>query len=87
MSEKDKATALVVKARFYRLAALIFAVMGLFVFAIMYFQVSNGNFLAALRDPFFVVVVIFPFLPAVILSWMAARAEKKLGNLLESRRK
>lgn len=87
MSDKDKIRALLVKARMYRLASLVFAVMGLVVFAVLYFQNMQGGLLMALRDPMFIVVVAFPFLPAAVLSWMAASAEKKLGNLLESQKK
>ncbi len=87
MNDRSKQRALLVKARMYRLVSLIFAVMGLVVFAIMYFQNMQGDFIGAMRDPFFIVIVVFPFLPAAILSWMAARAEKKLDTLLESTRK
>lgn len=87
MTDKNKLQGLIVKARLYRLTSLIFAVMGLVVFAIMYFQNTQGDFIGAMRDPFFIVIIVFPFLPAAILSWMAGSAEKKLDVLLESRKK
>lgn len=86
-TEKDKMRALIVKARMYRLASILFAIMGVVVFGILYFQNMQGSLLLALRDPMFIVVVAFPFLPAAVLSWLAASAEKKLGNLLESHKK
>lgn len=86
-TDKDKMRALIVKARMYRLASIAFALMGLLVFGVLYFQNMQGSLLNALRDPMFIVVVGFPFLPAAVLSWMAASAEKKLANLLESHKK
>ena len=85
--QRSKQRALLVKARMYRLVSLIFAIMGLLVFAMMYFQNTQGDFVGAMRDPFFIVIVVFPFLPAAILSWMASRVEKKLDVLLESMKK
>lgn len=87
MTDKQKVRAMLVKARMYRLASLVFAIMGLVVFAVMYFQNTQGDFIGAMRDPFFIVIIVFPFLPAAILSWMAAGAEKKLEALLESQKK
>ena len=79
--EKAKLRAMLIKARMYRLASIIFALMGLVVFTVLFFDSMRGNFLTALRDPLFIVVVGFPFLPAAVLSWMAASAEKKLAGM------
>ncbi len=87
MTDKAKISAMLVKARLYRLASLVFAVMGLVVFAVIYFQNTQGDFIGAMRDPFFIVIIVFPFLPAAVLSWMAGSAEKKLDTMLESRKK
>ncbi len=87
MSDKDKMRAMLAKARLYRLASVIFAIVGLLVFGLMYFQATQGDFLSAMRDPFFIVVVAFPFLPAAVLSWMAGSLEKKVANQLESHKK
>ena len=84
MSKKKELRAVLVKARMYRLASIIFALMGVVVFAVIFFQNMGGDLLGALRDPIFVVIVGFPFLPAAVLSWIAARMEKKLARLLES---
>lgn len=87
MNDREKLHSLLLKARLYRLAAFVFAVMGLVVFAVLYFQNMQGNLLNALRDPYFIVVVGFPFLPAAVLSWMAVSSERKAGKLLESLKK
>jgi uncharacterized membrane protein len=87
MSDRDKMRSMLVKARMYRLTAIIFALMGLIVFAVLYFQNMQGDLLNALRSPYFIVVVAFPFLPAAVLSWMAANAEKKLSALIETHKR
>lgn len=84
MTERKELRAVLIKARMYRLASILFALMGVVVFAVIFFQNMQGDLLNALRDPTFVVIVAFPFLPAAVLSWLAARMEKKLARLLES---
>lgn len=58
--------------------AMVFALTGLVVFTITYFEHINGRLLEALQDPFVITIFLFPFLPAVILSMVARNAQKKL---------
>lgn len=83
---KKELRALFIKSKFYRIAALIFAVCGVAVFGFMYYYTTNGNALKVLENPYIIVILVIPFLPAVILSWQATRNEKKLMALLESQK-
>jgi hypothetical protein len=73
----QKAYELVLKARLLRLFARIFAVVGLIVFVGLYMKNVNGGLFSALTDPFVIVILVVPFLPAAVLSWKAARLEKQ----------
>lgn len=68
---------LVLKAKIFRFFALIFALAGMVIFVILYFQNVQGTFLSALTNPFIVFIVLVPFLPAAVLSFMAHRLERK----------
>jgi hypothetical protein len=46
-------------------------------------QSEGGNILTLLRNPVSIVFLIFPFVPAIALSVMARRAERKLGEYLK----
>lgn len=77
MSLDPKARELVIKARIYRFLALIFAFVGLAIFVVMFLRHVEGSFLSSLTNPFVVTMIIFPFLPAAALSFMASRLERK----------
>ena len=77
MNLDPKGRELVLKARLLRLFALIFAIAGLGVFLVLYVQNIEGTFFSALTNPFIITIVIIPFLPAVVLSWIARRVERK----------
>jgi len=72
-----KARRLVLKARLFRFLAAVFAVTGLLIFIILYMQNIEGTFLSALTNPFIVVILLVPFLPAAVLSLLAARLERE----------
>ena len=57
--------------------ALLAAIAGLGVFLVLYVQNIEGTFFSALTNPFIITIVIIPFLPAVVLSWIARRVERK----------
>lgn len=73
----------VVKARFYRLFAVLFAIGGLVMFLYLYLDRVEGHLFDALRDPFVVVIILVPFLPAVVLSWLAGKHERLLEKALD----
>lgn len=72
---------LLMKSRLYRMFALFFAVMGVVIFISLFLSHTDGNFINALRDPTTIVVILVPFLPAVVLSLLAQRTEKQFAAL------
>lgn len=62
---------------------MVFAVVGVLLFAFLFnTQYANHGFFEALKNPVLIVVLIVPFFPAMILSWMASRLEKKLEGVV-----
>lgn len=80
MAPDPKARELVLKARIYRICALAFALVGLVVFVALYLRNVEGSFLSSLTNPFIITIIVFPFLPAAVLSILAARLERKYMN-------
>lgn len=66
--------------------AVVFALVGLVIFIILYMKNMDGKVADALRDPSTILVVLVPFLPAVVLSFMATRAESALKRMIEDAR-
>lgn len=75
------ARALLIKSRFYRIFALAFAVMGLVIFAYLYMTHIEGNFSEVLRNPSIIVILLVPFLPAIVLSLLAQKFERQFAKL------
>jgi FtsH-binding integral membrane protein len=83
---KERAREFLIKSKLYRFLALVFACVGVVVFIGLYAQQSKqdgGGFLDILRDPVLIVLMIFPFVPAIVLSLMARRSERKLAEILK----
>ena len=79
MSTIDKAEArqLLIKSKFYRAFAMVFAVLGLVVFGILYSVTLEGNIFNALESPSSLIMLVFPFLPAIFLTWKSGKMEDK----------
>ena len=73
------------KAKFYRVASMVFVVLGLIVFMILYVANVEGRLLEALKNPFTIGMFIIPFLPAAVLSILADKNEKKYTKLSPSK--
>ncbi|WP_435639958.1 hypothetical protein [Micavibrio aeruginosavorus] len=43
----------------------------------LYLSNFEGSFFSTMTQPSVVLMLIIPFLPAIVLSWVAARMEKK----------
>lgn len=81
---KERAKEYLIKSKLYRFLALVFAGLGVLLFCYTYFEQSGGgNILTLLRNPVSIVFLIFPFVPAIALSLMARRAERKLSDFLK----
>jgi len=78
-----KARELLLRARIYRFMALIFAMIGVMVFVALYFQHINGDIVSAFHDPSFAYILSIPFLPALVLSILAVKADRQLRKMLE----
>lgn len=76
-----KARELLLRSRIYRFSGLVFACLGVFIFVFLYLSHIEGHFWSSLRRPDLVAMIFLPFVPAAILSMMAARAEKKFMRL------
>lgn len=74
---------LYMRARTLNFLAGIFAVCGFFLFAALYQQHIAPDPLTAMRNISTLGILLFPFLPAVILSFMARRSEKRYLSLLD----
>lgn len=66
------------KARLYRVFAIVFAVVGAMLFIHLYLNNIQGRVLASFTNPSILFMLLVPFLPAIVLSWIAARMEKKV---------
>lgn len=75
------ARSLLMKSRLYRGFALFFTLMGVVLFINMYLTHIDGHFLEAMRSPSMIVMVVIPFLPAIVLSLMAQKAERDFAAL------
>ncbi len=67
----------------YRLFAIFFAVAGVIIFIILYLQNLEGDIGALLRKPAFVIILLVPFLPSVILSMISRHLENKYFQVLD----
>lgn len=81
-----KAREMLLRSRIYRFIALVFAALGLVMFLYLYFHRLDGDMMHALSKPGTVLVILLPFLPAAIMSWLAVRAENRFMALLEQLR-
>lgn len=80
MPPTPEAREMLLKARVYRLFAIVFAIAGLAVFCILYARNVEGTFFSSLTNPFMVVMVLFPFLPALVLSLRASKMEREYAK-------
>ncbi len=72
------------QAKACNLLAIVFAVCGFFIFTAIYQKRIAPDFVAALRDLSTLGLIVTAFLPAILLSFVAKRYEKKYLNLLKS---
>jgi hypothetical protein len=80
---KLEAKEYLMKAKIYRLFAIVSALVGLGLFLFLFFHMTHGNVMEIANNPMAVVILVFPFIPAFIFSRTSRNAEKKLKSLLE----
>lgn len=83
MTRRDARKTLI-RARLYRVFAIVFAGAGLILFLHTYFTGIEGHLFLAVRDPWLAVMILFPFLPAAALSWYAKRLERRFFKIMEA---
>lgn len=81
---RKEARELLLKARIYRFFALAFAFSGLIIFLFLYFQNIDGRLLDALSNLKTIFIILVPFLPAALLTALAARTESKFYDLVHT---
>ena len=85
MAEVKNPKEYLIRAKFYRTFSLIFVVLGIIIFSFLYVANVDGRLIAALKNPFTLGIFIIPFLPAAVLSFLAARNEKRYYKLVEKK--
>ncbi len=84
---KDQIRVLLITSKVLQMCADIFAVFGICLFAFIYFKHFASNPMMAIKDPFFVITILFPFIPAAVMAFLAAQKRKKIRTLLEQSQK
>lgn len=86
MENAQKAREFYIKARFYNICALFFAIIGVILCIMIYVNKIEGRLLEALKEPVLVLILIVPFAPAIFLSFLSRRAEKKYVQLNQQKK-
>ena len=81
--DTDQAKALLIKSKLYRYMSMALVAVGFGLFCMIYFKMLHGDFIGVIKNPAQIIMLLFPFLPAVILSWMSRRVEIKLSKLVD----
>lgn len=70
-----------VKSKLYRGLGLLFAVFGLLIFIFIFSKSASGDISSLVNQPFSIIVMFSPFIPAAVFSFLAGRHEKKYLSL------
>lgn len=69
----------------YRFFALVFVFAGLVMFSfIVNDRLEHEGLVKTLTNPVIAALILFPFVPAVGLSWMASRVDKDTEKMVEA---
>ena len=72
---------MIIRAKLYDLVALAFAVFAVILFIVFYVRYADGDLMAFIRNPFLLLMMIFPFFPAYVFAWMAKRKRSALYDI------
>ena len=78
---------LLIAAKVYQIFADVLAVFGICLFAYIYFTHYKDNPFGAIRDPFFVVTILIPFMPAAVMANLSSNKRRKIRARLEQNAK
>jgi uncharacterized membrane protein len=85
VQDQDAAQYHFVKAKLYRIVSIIFAIIGLLLFFIFSVILIDNDPKVLLTQPWIVIFMLLPFLPAYVLSMLAEKHRKKLKQLVEKK--
>jgi uncharacterized membrane protein len=83
VDHKQKMVLAYYQAKTCNVLAAVFAVCGLFLFALLFQRHIAPDPVAALRSISTLGIIVFPFFPAVLLSFVAKRYEKRYLAMLD----
>lgn len=72
-----------IRSKFYKAASIVFIVIGLIAFMVLYVANVEGRVMEALKNPVTILFFIIPFLPAIVLSMLSSKNEKKYLKMTE----
>lgn len=82
MVNQQELRIMIVTVRILQFCANIFAVFGLCLFGYIYMHHFKDQPAEVVRDPFFIITILIPFVPAAVLAWSAARKRKQIRAML-----
>jgi|GEM_PF-2969584 len=74
----------IMKVKMYRVFSFVFFVMGFFIFLVLYNNYMRGRDVLEAFSIAMLVIILLPHMPAIALSWVALRADKRAEKMLES---
>ena len=74
---RDQIRVLLITSKVLQICADLFAVFGVAMFAYIYFVHFRSDPMAAIQNPTFVVILLIPFVPAAVPSYLASQKRKK----------
>ena len=84
---RDQIRVLLITSKVLQICADLFAVFGVAMFAYIYFVHFRSDPMAAIQNPTFVVILLIPFVPAAVMSYLASQKRKKIRLMLEQSQK
>ena len=81
---KEQAKKFLIKAKIYRIFAVIFLIGGLAFFAYVYFEKFDGDITKAVMNPMSVGFFVVSLLPALFFSWRAGVLENKMVDAIDN---
>lgn len=73
-----------IRSKFYKATSIVFIVIGMIAFLALYISNVEGRVMEALRNPGTILMFIIPFLPAIVLSMLGSKNEKKYLKMTEN---
>lgn len=82
---RGKARELLIRSKVYRILALVFLAVGGAVMFAVYMKRIDGQVLTALTDPVTVLLIVVPFLPALVFEWKSRKSRDAFEEMIEGK--